>query len=67
MAMVDQITGRRQAIATAIAAELERQAREGASRIDIDALAAAIDDALAPDLPLAEGKRPEELNATNDD
>jgi metal-dependent amidase/aminoacylase/carboxypeptidase family protein len=67
MATDSDITARRQAIATAIAAELERQARDGALRIDIDALAAAIDDALAPDLPVAEGKRPEELNATNDD
>lgn len=67
MAMVSQSPARRQRIATTIAAELERQARNGAPRVDIEALAGAIDDALEPDLPLAEGKRPEDLNATNDD
>jgi hypothetical protein len=67
MAMGDGTSGRRQVIATAISAELERQARDGAVRVDVDALAAAIDEALAPDLPPEEGKRPEELNATNDD
>jgi hypothetical protein len=58
---------RRQAIATAIAAELDRQAREGATRVDIEALAEAIDIALDPVPPVSEGKRPQELNATNDD
>lgn len=67
MAMDDATGGRRQVIATAIAAELARQAREGAGRVDVDALAAAIDDALLPDLPTDEGRRPDELNATNDD
>jgi hypothetical protein len=58
--------GRLQAIEAAIAAELERQARAGTPRIDVAAMARAIDDALtlAPD---GEGHRPEELNATNDD
>jgi hypothetical protein len=67
MAMDNQASSRRQAIATAITAEFERQACDGELRVDVDALAAAIDDALMPDLPPEEGKRPEELNATNDD
>jgi hypothetical protein len=58
---------RRQAIATALAAELERQAQSGASRIDVEALASAVENALEPDPPLAEGRHPSELNATNDD
>ena len=66
MAM-DDIGGRRQAIATAIRAELERQALAGAPRGDVDALATAIDEALDPPPPANEGRRPEELNATNDD
>lgn len=66
MAMADEF-GRRQAIATAITAELERQARQGAPRVDVEALAAAIDEALDPSPPASEGKHPDELNATNDD
>lgn len=58
---------RRQAIATALTAELERQAQTGAARVDIEALAAAVDLALDPAPPASEGKRPSELNATNDD
>ncbi len=58
---------RRQAIATALAAELERQAQSGASRIDVDALAQAVEAALDPSAPVDEGRRPSELNATNDD
>ncbi|MBU1337267.1 MAG: hypothetical protein KJ944_15450 [Alphaproteobacteria bacterium] len=67
MAMDSDEGVRRQAIATAIAAELDRQAREGATRVDIEALAEAIDIALDPVPPVSEGKRPQELNATNDD
>lgn len=67
METVDRETGHRQAIATAITAELERQAQAGAVRIDVDALAEAVDQALNPSPPMAEGRRPEELNATNDD
>jgi hypothetical protein len=67
MVMDSVMTGRRQTIATAISAELERQAREGAARVDVDSLAAAIDEALTPDMPPSEGRRPEDLNATNDD
>ena len=65
MAMDDEGGDRRETIATVIAAELERQARDGAARVDVDALAAAIDVALDP--PADEGTRPEDLNATNDD
>jgi hypothetical protein len=67
MAMDSGDATRRQAIATAIAGELDRQAREGATRVDIEALAEAIDIALDPLPPTSEGKRPQELNATNDD
>jgi hypothetical protein len=65
MAMDDEGGDRRETIATVIAAELERQARDGAARVDVEALAAAIDIALDP--PADEGTRPEDLNATNDD
>ncbi|WP_338721844.1 hypothetical protein [Devosia sp. XK-2] len=58
---------RHQAIVTALASELERQAASGASRIDVDALAAAVETALDPLPPMAEGRHPSELNATNDD
>ena len=58
---------RRQAIATAITAELERQAKDGEPRVNIEALAQAVDIALDPVPPASEGKRPGELNATNDD
>lgn len=65
MAMDDD--PRRSAIATAIEAELNRQAHTDTARIDVDALAGAVDEALDPPPPAAEGKRPDELNATNDD
>jgi len=58
---------RHQAIITALASELERQAASGASRVDVDALATAVEATLDPDPPMAEGRRPSELNATNDD
>ncbi|WP_332701942.1 hypothetical protein [Devosia sp.] len=67
MAMDSEDGIRRQAIATAIAAELQRQAGVGAIRVDIEALAEAIDIALDPVPPASEGKHPQELNATNDD
>lgn len=67
MGTVDPDTGRHEAIVTAIAAELERQAQAGAARIDVDALAQAVEHALDPPPPMAEGRRPDELNATNDD
>lgn len=58
---------RHQAIVLALTAELERQAQAGASRIDVEALAAAVETALDPAPPLSEGHSPDELNATNDD
>ena len=68
MAMAkDSAELRHQAIITALASELERQAASGASRVDVDALATAVETALDPDLPMTEGRRPSELNATNDD
>lgn len=67
MAMDDAGGSRRQTIATAIARELERQGGDGAPGVDIEALADAIDLAIDTPPPADEGKRPEELNATNDD
>ena len=73
MAMASEIEGpsRRETIAGVISAELERQAQQGAVRVDVDALAAAIETALLSEEPLnamaGEGTRPEDLNATNDD
>jgi hypothetical protein len=58
---------RRQAIATALSIEIDRQAKTGAQRLDVEALAHAVEEALDPSPPNAEGKRPSELNATNDD
>ncbi|HTO28095.1 MAG TPA: hypothetical protein VL017_05845 [Devosia sp.] len=66
MAMADH-PDRRRAIVTAISAELERQALAGAARVDVEALASAIDEALDPPAPANEGRHPDELNATNDD
>ena len=68
MVTVDPISAdRRLTITSALSDELERQAQAGATRIDIEALAEAVETALEPDRPVAEGKRPSELNATNDD
>ena len=69
--MIDSlIGGRRETIATAIAGELQRQARGGASRIDIAAMASAVDSAIAENEPfpltMDDGKEPDELNASND-
>lgn len=58
---------RHSAIATALSEEIDRQANAGASRIDVEALAQAVEEVIAPTPPQAEGKRPSELNATNDD
>lgn len=58
---------RRQILIAALSAELERQALEGASRVDVEAMADAVEAALEPAPPVAEGKRPADLNATNDD
>lgn len=66
MAMASEDGTRRQAIITAITAELERQASDGEPRVNVEALAEAIDSALDPVAPASEGTRPEDLNATND-
>ena len=66
MAMDDE-SSRRQAIVTALTAELERQGLSGEPRVDIESLASAIDEALDPTPPASEGRHPDELNATNDD
>jgi hypothetical protein len=64
---------RRQTIAETISSELDRQARAGAFRIDIDAMAAAIDRAVGRSrsampgmMQMRQAKRPDQLNATND-
>ena len=67
MAMASEDGNRRQAIATAITAELERQHKDGESGVNVEALAEAVELALDPAPPASEGKRPGELNATNDD
>lgn len=69
METASTVSTRRAVIAAAITAELQRQAESSAQRIDVEALAAAVDTALTPDdsMPVAEGRRPEQLNATNDD
>ena len=56
----------RTAIATAITAELQRQAEAGAQRIDVEAVADAVMQVVEPTPPMAEGRRPEELNSSND-
>lgn len=58
---------RHQAIATAISLELERQVKDGEPRVNVEALTQAVEIALDPVPPASEGKRPGELNATNDD
>lgn len=67
METASSVSDRRTQIAAAISAELQRQADTAATRVDVDALAAAVDAALVPSAPFAEGRRPEQLNATNDD
>jgi hypothetical protein len=64
---------RRETIALTISDELDRQARAGANRIDVDAMAAAIDGVLEGEgrrMPgraqMRAAKRPDQLNATND-
>ncbi|MGV8951548.1 MAG: hypothetical protein ACOH2M_10640 [Cypionkella sp.] len=58
------MTGRREAIAAAISAELQRQ---GVNRVDVTALTEAVEAAIPADLPVSEGRHPDQLNATNDD
>ncbi|MDB5474167.1 MAG: hypothetical protein JWP99_1470 [Devosia sp.] len=64
MAMADQGSAHRVAIADALARELQRQGIGGA---DTEALAGAVENALNQPPPAEEGKRPEDLNSTNDD
>lgn len=67
MAMDEASDARRRLIAAALRAELDRQAGAGITSCDVDALARAADMALEPQGAPDEGKRPEDLNATNDD
>ena len=69
MAITSPLDGRKEVLTDVISAELDRQAHEGAHRVDVPALAEAIEAVIepTPDAPPAEGKRPEDLNATNDD
>lgn len=67
MAMADRDTSRRSVIAAAITAELARQADEGTTGFDVEAIATAVEAALDAPERIDEGKRPNELNATNDD
>ena len=67
MATAERMSERRAVIAAAIAEELQRQADHGAVRIDVEALAEAVEAAMASPSPAMAGKRPEQLNATNDD
>jgi hypothetical protein len=60
-------------IESAIDEELNRQAHEGARRIDLHALAARIDELLdtegsapSPRQQMRDAKRPSQLNASND-
>lgn len=63
---------RRDTIAHAISDELDRQSRTGASRIDIDAMAAAIENRIEGQQRMSgraemrQARRPDQLNATND-
>lgn len=57
---------RRARIAAAISRELDRQAHQNSSRIDVEAMAMAIDAVLDAPVPPTEGQHPQDLNATND-
>ncbi len=70
---MDEMGDRTHAIESVISQELDRQAREGAIRIDIHAMASAIqgaiggtEDAYSDREEMDEAKRPSELNASND-
>jgi hypothetical protein len=54
------------AIASAITAELQRQAEAGAQRIDVDALTDAVQRSLSQVHHISEGRHPQELNSSND-
>ena len=64
MTITNQGSAKRVAIADAISRELLRQ---GISGVDVEALADAIELSQAPHEAPSEGKRPEDLNSTNDD
>jgi len=64
MSVVDGVNGSHVAIADAVSRELQRQ---GILHADVEAIAEAVQDALAQPAPPDEGKRPEDLNSTNDD
>jgi hypothetical protein len=64
MTITQQPSANRVAIADAISRELERQGIAGA---DVEALADAVELSLSPHEAPSEGKRPEDLNSTNDD
>ena len=66
MATASVNSKRRARIASAIRQELDRQAHESSSRVDVEALAMAIEAILDTPAPPAEGQHPEDLNATND-
>jgi hypothetical protein len=51
-------------IEDAVSRELQRQGIAGA---DVEAIAEAVQNALAQPAPPSEGKRPQDLNSTNDD
>jgi hypothetical protein len=64
MTTLDQGSFNRVAIADALSRELQRQGISGA---DVEALVTAVEDGMTQHLPPSEGKRPEDLNSTNDD
>ncbi len=64
MTIVDQPNASHVSIADAVSRELQRQ---GIAYADVEAIAVAVQDALAQPAPPAEGKRPEDLTSTNDD
>lgn len=64
-------TNRHHTIAAAIGDELRRQALSGAVRIDVDAMASAVEYAIEDGdeggiIPDDDAKRPDELNSSND-
>ncbi|HHY48864.1 MAG TPA: hypothetical protein GYA10_03870 [Alphaproteobacteria bacterium] len=66
-----ELDERKQTICDALRREIARQAVRDARKIDLVALAVAVDHALGgdgvmPGEPVNEGKAPDELNAAND-
>lgn len=56
----------RATVVAAISGELQRQAESGNLRIDVEALADAVLNAHMPSPLQGEGRRPQDLNASND-